>query len=110
MDSPPPRLDVHDKRHPFKDRRYKFINEDLLPNAECLSDIVDRLKPLYVADIQKKLKAKKKLLIVAHGSSLRALISLMNPTFKEDQIKNFDIPSAIPIIISYRENLESIKF
>ena len=47
MDYPPPHLDIHDSRHPSKDKRYKFINKDFLPNSESLSDIIERLKPLY---------------------------------------------------------------
>ena len=46
-DIPPPQLDIHDSRHPSFDSRYKYINPEFLPCSESLSDIVDRLKPLW---------------------------------------------------------------
>ena len=59
--------------------------------------------------MKNKLEKQKKLLIVAHGSSLRALISLLNPRLVKEEIKDFNIPTAIPMIIYCNKKLESLK-
>ena len=101
FDIPPPPLDRKDSRHPSKDDRYKDIEISLLPNSECLADIIARLRPLYDNSIFPNIKNGKNLLIVGHGSSLRALVYLMDPSKTEEEIQNFNIPTAVPIICTF---------
>jgi 2,3-bisphosphoglycerate-dependent phosphoglycerate mutase len=107
FDVPPPKLDVHDSRHPSFDPRYKHIDPELLPTSESLSDLVGRIKPLWEQSIKPKIQENKKILIVAHGSSIRALIYLLDHINSED-IKNVDIPNGTPIIYTLNTDLTPI--
>merc|ERR1711916_425469 len=70
-DVPPPALETSDERHPINDRRYKNLAPELCPGSECLKDVVDRMLPYWYDFILPDIRAGKKVLIAAHGNSLR---------------------------------------
>lgn len=96
-DTPPPAMDKSDSRHPTHDPRYADVNPALLPSQESLKDTVARFLPLWNETIAPQIKAGKKVLIVAHGNSLRALIQhLENMT--PEQIMAVNMPTGIPLM------------
>jgi 2,3-bisphosphoglycerate-dependent phosphoglycerate mutase len=107
-DIAPPRLTTEDKRHPIFDKKYSKIDPGKLPNAECLKDTYERFIPLWETEISKKIKLGRKVLIVAHGNSLRALIKFLDNISNSD-ILNLNIPTGIPLIYELNKNLNPIK-
>lgn len=107
-DTPPPPMETSDPRHPSHDPRYKNINPKLLPSQESLKDTVARFLPLWNQTIVAKIKAGEKVLIVAHGNSLRALIQhLENMT--PEQIMAVNMPTGIPLMYELDQNLQVIR-
>jgi 2,3-bisphosphoglycerate-dependent phosphoglycerate mutase len=106
--TPPPFVDESSEHFPGNDVRYSNINKSLLPKGECLKDTVDRVMPLWNEVIVPDIKAGKKVLIAAHGNSLRALVKHLD-NMNEDEILNFNIPTGIPIVYELDENIMPIK-
>ncbi|MEA1880823.1 MAG: 2,3-diphosphoglycerate-dependent phosphoglycerate mutase, partial [Candidatus Marinimicrobia bacterium] len=77
-DTAPPPLEFDDERHPRFDERYNDLNENELPSSECLKDTVDRFLPYWHGTIAPSIRSGKKVLIVAHGNSLRALVKYLD--------------------------------
>lgn len=71
--------------------------------------MVKRVQPLWEEKISIDIKSGKSVLVVAHGSSLRAIVNLINPAAKEDEIKKFEIPHAVPIILTLNSDLKIEK-
>lgn len=95
-DIPPPPMDANDPRHPSRDPRYAGIAPIDLPNGESLKDTVSRFLPLWNQTIAPKVRAGERVLIVAHGNSLRALMQhLENMTPAE--ILEVNMPTGIPL-------------
>ncbi len=107
-DTPPPKMDVNDPRHPSHDKRYKDINPDVLPSAESLKDTVARFLPLWETEIAPKVKSGKQVLIAAHGNSLRALIQHLEQ-LTPDEIMAVNMPTGIPLMYKLDENLKVIS-
>lgn len=103
-DIPPPPLPEGDVGIGIGDPRYIKLNSNDLPRTECLKDTVHRIAPLWNESIAPALKAKKRILIAAHGNSLRALIQLLE-SLQEDQITEINIPTAQPILYQFDHNL-----
>ena len=95
-DVPPPPLEVTDPRHPRFDLRYKSVNPKFLPSSESLQDTVGRFLPLWNDELMPAVRGGKKLLIVAHGNSLRALIQHLEKLTPE-QIMEVNVPTGIPL-------------
>lgn len=107
-DTPPPPMEISDPRHPSNDPRYKNVDPALLPNSESLKDTVARFLPLWKETIVPEIKADKKVLIVAHGNSLRALMQyLENMTPEEIMVVN--MPTGIPMLYELDENFKVLK-
>ncbi|MGE3756359.1 MAG: 2,3-diphosphoglycerate-dependent phosphoglycerate mutase [Pseudobdellovibrionaceae bacterium] len=108
-DIPPPMMDVKDPRHPSKDPRYQQVNEDLdLPSGESLKDTVARFLPLWNETIAPKIRKGERIVIAAHGNSLRALMQhLENMT--PDEIMKVNVPTGIPLVYDLDANLKVIK-
>ena len=107
-DTPPPAMDLGDKRHPCNDPRYKNVDPKLLPSQESLKDTVARFLPLWNESIVPAIKSGKRVLIVAHGNSLRALMqNLENMT--PDEIMGVNMPTGIPLMYELDQNLKVIK-
>lgn len=102
-DVPPPLMDVKDPRHPRQDPRYADVKPELLPSAESLKDTVARFLPLWNQTISHDIRTGKKVLIAAHGNSLRALIQHLEKLSSE-QIMNVNMPTGIPMVYTLDEN------
>lgn len=107
-DTPPPAMDKKDPRHPSHDARYKGVPANELPSGESLKDTVARFLPLWKNTIAPEIKAGKKVLIVAHGNSLRALIQhLENMT--PDEIMGVNMPTGIPMVYELDKDFKVLK-
>ena len=104
----PPKLSEKDKDHPKNNLKYSRINQKLLPSSESLSDVINRIEPLWQNEIIENIKLNKKLLIVAHGNSLRAISMKLN-NFSEQEILNYNIPTGIPLVFELNEKLRPIN-
>jgi len=104
----PPELDMTDKRYTGNDPRYANLDKEDIPVAECLKDTVERFLPYWHSTITQSLKKKKKILIVAHGNSLRALVMYLDHVSKEE-IVNLNIPTGIPLVYELDNNLKPIR-
>lgn len=107
-DVPPPALDPSDERHPAQDPRYSALAPDVLPGTECLKDVVDRMLPFWHDVIVPRIRANERVLIVAHGNSLRALIKHLDG-ISEDEITELNIPTGIPLVYELDDQLKPIK-
>jgi 2,3-bisphosphoglycerate-dependent phosphoglycerate mutase len=91
----PPDLDPSDERHPSHDRRYASMPPELLPSAECLKDVVDRMLPYWYDAIIPDLLRFSCVLVSAHGNSLRALVKHLD-RLSEQEVVDLDIPTGVP--------------
>jgi len=107
-DTPPPALAKDDPRYPGKDPRYKDLTKDELPLTECLKDTVNRFLPYWRQVIAPSLKQGKKVIIAAHGNSLRALVKYLDCVCDED-IVSLNIPTGIPLVYELDDNLKALK-
>lgn len=108
FDIRPPALEKTDVRYPGYDMRYKHLGEDQLPTGECLKDTIDRFLPLWHDLIVKDLKQNKKVLIVAHGNSLRALVKHLDK-ISEEEIVHLNIPTGMPLVYELDDDLKPIQ-
>jgi 2,3-bisphosphoglycerate-dependent phosphoglycerate mutase len=93
----PPDLDRSDERHPIHDRRYASLPPELLPSAECLKDVVERMLPYWYDAIVPDLLRYSCVLVSAHGNSLRALVKHLDG-LSDQQVVELDIPTGVPRI------------
>jgi 2,3-bisphosphoglycerate-dependent phosphoglycerate mutase len=107
-DVPPPPLDLNDERHPRFDPRYAGVDAAQLPACESLELTLARVLPYWEEEIVPRLKRGEKLLIVAHGNSLRALVKHLDNISKED-IVELNIPTGIPLVYELDDHLRSIQ-
>ncbi|MDR1784491.1 MAG: 2,3-diphosphoglycerate-dependent phosphoglycerate mutase [Endomicrobium sp.] len=105
--SPMP-LDENDERYPGKDVRYSKILKSEIPLTECLKDTVSRVVPYWKEEISSQIKSGKKIIIVAHGNSLRALVKYLD-NISDDDIVNLNIPTAMPLVYELDGNLKPIR-
>jgi len=103
----PPELDRSDSMYPGKDPRYAGLKENDIPLAECLKDTVERFLPYWHNTIIQSLKKGERVLIVAHGNSLRALVMYLDNVSREE-IVSLNIPTGIPLIYELDNNLKAI--
>lgn len=103
----PPALDAADDRFPGKDRRYAGLPMERLPLAECLEDTVARVVPYWEQVIAPQIRAGRKVLVVAHGNSLRALIKYLDGVSDAD-IVELNIPTARPLVYELDNNLKPL--
>jgi len=107
-DIPPPPLTVDDERYPGKDARYADLTAEELPLTECLKDTVARFLPLWHDEIAPMIKSGKRVLIVAHGNSLRALVKYLDNVSEADIIE-LNIPTGMPLVYELDADLKPIK-
>jgi len=107
-DIQPPALEKDDPRYPGHDPRYKNLSEAQLPASECLKDTVARFLPLWNDVIAPQIKEGKKVVIAAHGNSLRALVKHLD-NISEDEIIGLNIPTGVPLVYELDANLKPIK-
>ena len=94
-DIPPPALTPDDPRHPSRDRRYASLSRSELPLTESLKETVARFLPYWHESIAPDIKAGKRVLIAAHGNSLRALVKMLEGV-SDDEITELNIPTGVP--------------
>ena len=106
--TPPPALEPGDERHPRGDPRYAALGGDELPPTECLRDTVARFLPFWHERIAPDLEAGKRVLIAAHGNSLRALVKLLDGV-SDDAIAGLNIPTGIPLVYRLDGGLNALS-
>lgn len=107
-DVPPPALDLDDERHPRFDRRYAGLNVEELPRCESLKDTVARMLPYWHSTIAPVVKSGKRILIAAHGNSLRALVKYLD-NISDEVIPELNIPTGIPLVYELDADLHPVK-
>ena len=107
-DTKPPALELDDPRHPRFDRRYAGLTASELPATECLKDTVNRMLPYWHNVIAPSVTAGKRVLVAAHGNSLRALVKYLDNISDQD-IVGLNIPTGIPLVYELNEELKPIK-
>jgi 2,3-bisphosphoglycerate-dependent phosphoglycerate mutase len=105
---PPPPLDKSDSRWPGHERRYAQISAAEVPLTECLEDTVARFLPLWHETIAPMVKSGKRVIIAAHGNSLRALVKYLD-NISESEIVELNIPTGVPLVYELDESLKPIK-
>jgi 2,3-bisphosphoglycerate-dependent phosphoglycerate mutase len=107
-DTSPMPLEESDPRYPGKDIRYAGLTKKELPLTECLKDTVERVVPYWENEIVPQIKAGKKIIIAAHGNSLRALVKYLD-NISDNEIVSLNIPTAMPLVYELDENIKPIK-
>lgn len=105
---PPPALEETDKRYPIYHRTYKDVPRYLLPRCESLKDTVTRVLPLWHDEIAPRVLEGQRVLIVAHGNSLRALVKYLDK-MSEDDIMELNIPTGVPLVYELNGDLQPIR-
>jgi len=106
-DTPPPALAETDSRHPSFDQRYAHLKKEKLPCTECLKDTLRRVMPYWHKTIVPNLKGGKRVLVSAHGNSLRALVKHLDGISDKD-IVGLNIPTGIPLAYELDDDLRAI--
>lgn len=106
FDIPPDALEETDERWLGKDPRYSSIDPDKFPRTECLKDTVARAVPYFQSEIMPKIKGGKRLIIAAHGNSLRALVKYLD-NVSDEQIVHLNIPTGIPLVYELDKDLKA---
>jgi 2,3-bisphosphoglycerate-dependent phosphoglycerate mutase len=104
----PPALEESDPRYPGHDPRYRALTKDQLPLTECLKDTVARFLPCWHEVIAPDVRRGKRLLITAHGNSLRALVKYLDNISDQD-IVELNIPTGIPLVYELEDDLRPAK-
>lgn len=107
-DIQPPALEKSDPRFPGKDPRYQDLDEKDLPLTECLKDTVARFLPYWHQTIAPTIQTGKKVLIAAHGNSLRALVKYLD-NISDEEIVGLNIPTGIPLVYELDKSLKPIQ-
>ena len=104
----PPALEKSDPRWPGHDPRYKDLSEAEVPLTECLKDTVARFLPYWHETIAPAVKAGQRVVIAAHGNSLRALVKYLD-NISDQEIVGLNIPTGIPLVYELGEDLKPIR-
>jgi 2,3-bisphosphoglycerate-dependent phosphoglycerate mutase len=108
FDVPPPELELSDARHPANDPRYTGLDPKVLPCTESLKTTIDRFMPFWHDQIVPAIRSGKRVLIAAHGNSLRALVKYLDD-ISDKEILGLNIPTGIPLVYELDENLRPLK-
>ena len=104
----PPQLDWNDDRNSAKERKYSGLKKSQIPMGECLEDTYSRVIPFWNKKIVPDLRKGKKLIIAAHGNSMRALVKYLD-NVSDDEILKLNIPTGVPLVYELDDNLKPIK-
>ncbi len=107
-DTPPPALTPDDERYPGRDPRYAALSKEQLPLTESLKETVARVIPYWHATIAPDIQAGKRVLIAAHGNSLRAMVKFLDNVSEED-IVNLNIPTGVPLVYELDAELKPLR-
>jgi 2,3-bisphosphoglycerate-dependent phosphoglycerate mutase len=106
--TPPPPLEKSDPRYPGNDPRYRGLSQNELPLTECLKDTVERFLPYWHKHIAPAVQAGKRVLIAAHGNSLRALVKYLD-NISEEEIVELNIPTGVPLVYELGADMKPSK-
>jgi len=104
----PPLLEADDERNANKERKYKGLTDSEIPLGECLEDTYNRVMPYWNDCIVPDLKNGKRLIIAAHGNSMRALVKYLDHV-SDDEILKLNIPTGVPLVYELDDDLKPIK-
>jgi 2,3-bisphosphoglycerate-dependent phosphoglycerate mutase len=104
----PPPLTADDDRYPGKDPRYADLSAEELPLTECLKDTVARFLPVWHETVAPAIRSGKRVLIAAHGNSLRALVKYLD-NVSDDEIVELNIPTGMPLVYELDDELKPIR-
>ena len=104
----PPPMDADNPKHPKKDGRYRGIRREALPNGECLKDTIERVIPFWENVIFPRFKSGRKILVVSHGNTIRALIKHLD-NISDSEIMSVNIPTGIPLVYQFNDEGEAEK-
>ncbi len=104
----PPALEEGDPRNPSKDRRYRELRKEQIPLSECLKDTVERFLPCWNDVISPVVRSGKRVLIAAHGNSLRALVKYLD-AIPDDVITELNIPTGMPLVYELDESMSPLR-
>ena len=107
-DVPAPAVAEDDPRNPALQEAYKGVDSKLLPRTECLKDTVERVVPYFEEEIKPTIKSGKKVIIAAHGNSLRGLVKYLEKISDAD-IVNLNIPTGVPLVYELDEKFNVIS-
>ncbi len=107
-DIPPPELDLSDSRYPGRDPRYAALNPRDIPRTESLKETVARVVPYWTKEIAPLVTSGQRIVIAAHGNSLRALIKYLDRVSDQD-IVGLNIPTAIPLVYELDAALKPLR-
>jgi len=107
-DTPPPPISEDNEHNPNHDERYAQVPPELLPGAECLRDVVDRLLPYWTGSIALDLRAGHTVLVGAHGNSLRALVKHLEG-ISDEEIVELNIPTGEPLVYDLDDDLRPVE-
>lgn len=105
-DIPPPPMSTDDERYEGNLPKYKNVPD--FPQTECLKDTVARVVPYWESEIAPAIKEGKRVIVAAHGNSLRSLVKYLD-NISDDEIVNLNIPTGVPLVYELDENLKPIK-
>jgi 2,3-bisphosphoglycerate-dependent phosphoglycerate mutase len=107
-DTPPPALEESDERWPGRDPRYANVPKNEVPKSECLKDTVARFLPFWESDVAPAIRRGERVVIAAHGNSLRALVKHLD-NVSDDDIVELNIPTGIPLVYELDDQLKPLK-
>ena len=107
-DVPPPPLEPDDERSPANDPRYASLSKDEVPMSECLKDTVARVLPYWKNTIAPAVQSGERVIVVAHGNSLRALLKHLDE-IPDDKIAALNIPTGIPLVFEFNDDMTPIR-
>lgn len=107
-DVPPPALELTDERHPKFDRRYASLPPEQLPATESLKITLDRVLPYWNSTLAPEIKSGKRVLVVAHGNSIRAMVKYLDNVSEAD-ITELNIPTGLPLVYELDADLKPIR-
>lgn len=107
-DTPPPKVEMTDEHFPGHDARYQLMDQNLIPRSECLKDTVERFLPYWFDSIVPAIKSGKRVIISAHGNSLRALVKYLD-NIPDGEIAELNIPTGIPLVYELDKDLKPVK-
>ncbi len=108
FDVKPPALSLDDERAPHNQKAYQNIDQDLLPLHESLKETIERVVPYFENVIKLEMKKGKKVMIAAHGNSIRALVKYFD-NLSNDEIMGVNIPTAVPLVYEFDDEFNVIK-
>ncbi len=106
--TPPPLLELDDERHPRHDRRYAELDPSQIPAAESLKLTVERVLPYWSSAIVPQIAAGKRVIIAAHGNSLRALVKHLDG-ISDEEIVGLNIPTGVPLVYELDDDFKGVS-